>query len=423
MRYPRWLVFVGAIVMLSLLITAYGGPAAAQDAEPTATESAEEAEAEDATPALDAGEGPTPVPFDIAAEFRINGAASGFEISRSNAQRFNRDYPNVEITVGVAGTAGGFRRFCDASTAFNNAARPILESEAARCEANGIEWIELFIAYEGVVVAAHPEVAEFAACLTTDQLATMWQRLAQPTEGVEPTATPEGYEADPDAATPLPLPTANPGVTNWSQVSASFPDLPLLLFGDLPTTAPADFLSGALTGTQGDIRTDYTANRNYQALVNEMVGKPGALGFFNFGYYNLNEQELTLLAIDGGQGCVEPNAETITSGAYPLARPIYLYVAAEQLDNPAVHAFIDLYLSDEGLEAIEANGYFRAPDPIYEQNREAIAARVTGRAFTEAPPEPEPVATPTPTPEPTDEGAADEATDDTSESDAGSAND
>ncbi len=421
MRHPRnWFALFITVVIVSLPLAAYGQEGATNTPEPTATQEVEATpqgtptegtpEGEGPVPTAAPGEGPTPIPFDIPDEFRINGAASGYAIAQAVARRFNETYPNVEITVGVAGTAGGFRRFCDGETYFNNAARPIFESEAARCAGNGVEWIELLIGYEGVVVAAHPEVTAFAACLTTGQLATAWSRLAEPTEGVEPTATPEGFEAPPDAATPLPLPTANPGIVNWNQVDASFPDLPLLLFGDVTDSAAADLFSEVVTGTAGDLRADYTDNRVYQALVDEMVGKPGSLGFFSFSYYNLSEQELKLVAIDAGDGCVEPSAETFAGGTYPLARPVYLYVAADQLDKPAVRTFIEFYLSEDGLTEVSANGYFPASEEVYQQDRDALAGRVTGRAFTEAPPEPEPVVSPTPTATPGGETATPEAT-------------
>ena len=49
-------------------------------------------------------------------------------------------------------------------------------------------------------------------------------------------------------------------------------------------------------------------------------------------------------------GCVEPGAETIADGSYPLAAALYIYVnTAKAEENPAVAAFVDLYLSDQGL--------------------------------------------------------------------------
>jgi phosphate transport system substrate-binding protein len=414
-RSHKWSILIGALVVLSLLLAACG-QAATTTPEPTSTpteapteEPTPEATLEEATPeegeeeegpvpTAATAEGPTPIPFDIAAEFRINGASSVYQITHAIAQLFTQDYPNVEVTVGVAGTAGGFRRFCEGETHINNAARPIFESEADRCEERNVEWIELLIGYEGVILAAHPEM-DFATCLTTAQLATIWSADSEPSPEVEATATPAEGAEESEAQ-----PTPNPGITNWSQVAADFPDMEMLLYGDRPDSSAADFLSREVTGTAGYIRTDYTDNSRYQVLVDEMVGKPGSIGFFDFGYYNLNEEELAVIAVDSGRGCVEPSAATIADGTYLLARPLYLYVAADQLDNPAVLAFMDYYLSETGLEQISKNGYFPASEEIYQQDRDAIAERVTGRAFTEPPPEPEPVVTPTATPEATEAG-------------------
>ncbi len=326
----------------------------------------------------EAGE-PTPVPGDISAEFRISGASHLQPLAQAIISRFNANYPNVSITLNTSGTPAGFRSFCDEESFFNHATRPILESEATQCEENGVEWAELLVGYEGVVLAAHPDVAEFAACLNAGPLAIIWRAASEP--------SPE-FDAEEGEGEEVELPEPRPGITNWNEVDPNFPDLPLLLYGDRPATAPGDMLSRFATGTAGDLRTDYTANANYQALVDEMVGKPGALGFFDFDYFGLEEDELVLVQV--GADCAAPDEAAITGGAYPLARPLYLYINTAQLEQPAIQAFMDLYLEQAG-DVLRERGFYPAPEDVYAQGRALIAERTTGRTFTEPPPEPDPI--------------------------------
>jgi phosphate transport system substrate-binding protein len=396
------LLLTSALLALILVLAMAGQTGIAQDEEPEPTAEATPAEEPTAESAEEPAEGPadepaeepaeepteepaaepTPVPADVSGAYRIGGASSVYNITNAIVTRFGQDYSDIEITVSAEGTAGGFDEFCSGNAYINNAARPILDSEAARCADSGIEWVELLVAYEGVVLATHPETAGYAACLTVEQLDTIWSAASEP--------YPEVDAEDAEAAG-AELPEARPGVTDWSQVDPDFPEGELLLFGDNVSSAPADMLSSAATGTAGYIRGDYTANTRYQALVDEMVGKPGSLGFFSFDYFNLNEEELELVGIDSGGGCAHPTEEAIFAGEYPLAQPMYLYVDATQLENPAVRAFVEFYLSDVAREVIAEQGYIPAPAETFARDLELVENVTTGRVFTEAPPEPEPV--------------------------------
>ena len=74
-------------------------------------------------------------------------------------------------------------------------------------------------------------------------------------------------------------------------------------------------------------RTDYEASEDDNVLVQGIEGTPGATGYFGYTYYEENAEQLKALAIDSGNGCVEPSAETAQAGEYtPLSRPLFIYV-------------------------------------------------------------------------------------------------
>src|SRR5690606_4608579 len=87
---------------------------------------------------------------DLSGNVEIDGSSTVFPITEAVAEEFMNVAPDVRVPVGVSGTGGGFSRFCTGETDISNASRPIRsgpDSEAASCEANGVEFIELPVAY------------------------------------------------------------------------------------------------------------------------------------------------------------------------------------------------------------------------------------------------------------------------------------
>ncbi|MEW5960508.1 MAG: substrate-binding domain-containing protein, partial [Chloroflexota bacterium] len=101
-------------------------------------------------------------------------------------------------------------------------------------------------------------------------------------------------------------------------------------------------------------------------LVKGISGNPHAIGFFGYAYYQENADQLKILSVEG----VEPAAQTAESGRYPLSRPLFIYSAAEVLqDKPLVAAFINYYLSQAG-QVIAKVGYFPATTEALNQARQ-----------------------------------------------------
>ncbi len=81
---------------------------------------------------------------------------------------------DVDITVGISGTGGGFERFCAGETDLSNASRRIDEEEAAMCEEAGIEYVEFRVATDALTNVVNTE-NDWATCLTIDQLKAIWE--------------------------------------------------------------------------------------------------------------------------------------------------------------------------------------------------------------------------------------------------------
>ncbi|HEX6589680.1 MAG TPA: PstS family phosphate ABC transporter substrate-binding protein [Longimicrobiales bacterium] len=270
----------------------------------------------------------------------IDGSSTVYPITEAVAEEFMlANGSGVRVTVGVSGTGGGFKRFCAGETAISNASRPIKDSERELCETNGVDPVELEIAYDGISLVANPQNA-FAECLTVGELRAVWQ----------PEST----------------------VRTWSQVRQGFPDQPIKLYGPGTDSGTFDYFTEAINGEEDAGRSDYTASEDDNVLVQGVQGDAGALGYMGFAYYVENRDNLKLIGVDNGAGCVQPSPETIRGGQYaPLSRPVFIYVSRAALDRPEVRAFVDFYLENAGTLA-ETVGYIPLEASAYEQTRASL---------------------------------------------------
>jgi len=252
------------------------------------------------------------------------------------AEDFRAENPDVQVTVGISGTGGGFERFCAGETDISDASRAIDEEEAASCEGNGIEYVELQVATDALTNVVNIE-NDWATCLTVEQLNTIWK----------PGST----------------------VTNWNQIDPSFPDVELKLYGAGTDSGTFDYFTDAINGEEGASRSDYSATEDDNVTVQGVAGDKGALGYFGFSYFEENQDKLKALEVDDGQGCVAPSATTAQDGSYqPLSRPLFMYVKTSSLaDSPSLGDFVRYTLENEQTIAQEAKFVPLSQEQIDEQ--------------------------------------------------------
>jgi phosphate transport system substrate-binding protein len=271
----------------------------------------------------------------------VDGSSTVEPMSKAASELLSEESPEVRVTVAASGTGGGFEKFCVGETDISDASRPIKDDEEAPvCEENGVEYTELQVATDALTVVVHPDLA--VDCLTTDQLIKLWEPGSK--------------------------------VTNWNQLDPSFPDQKIALFGPGTDSGTYDYMAADVIGHDSEAtRTDYEASEDDNVLVQGVSGTEGATGYFGFTYYEENADKLKALAIDDGNGCVEPSVETAQAGEYtPLARPLFIYVNnAKYNDNEAVKAYTDFYI--ENLTTIaEAAKYIPLSDELYGETESAL---------------------------------------------------
>ena len=93
----------------------------------------------------------------VSGEIVVDGSSTVQPLTAVAGELFKEDNPDVNVSVGAAGTGGGFEKFCIGDTDISDASRSIEPDEAKICEKNGIEYTELQVATDALTVVVSSE--------------------------------------------------------------------------------------------------------------------------------------------------------------------------------------------------------------------------------------------------------------------------
>ena len=289
---------------------------------------------------------------EVSDSINIEGSSTVQPITQAAAELFAQENGGARIEVGGAGTSDGFEAFCQGDTQISDASRPIdVAEEVPVCEENGVEFIEIPVAFDGISVVVNKQ-NDWATDVTSEELKTMWE------------------------------PAAEGKITRWNQVRSEWPNEELSLYGPGTESGTYEFFNEVIVGNEEEVnRSDYEASEDDNVLVQGVSGDENALGYFGYSYYENNRDSLEALAVDG----VEPSEGSIRSGEYLLSRPLFIYVSADALkNNEAVKPFVDFYLSEQNLDRlVEAAKYVTLPSSLSQEARTQYEDRTTGTVFNE----------------------------------------
>jgi phosphate transport system substrate-binding protein len=155
-----------------------------------------------------------------------------------------------------------------------------------------------------------------------------------------------------------------------------------MLFGPGKDSGTFDYFTFAIVGTETSSRSDYAKSEDDAVIEHGIAGEPNALGYFGNAYYQANKDQLKVVAVDNGHGCVEPSAASVADGTYqPLTRPLFIYVNQASAARPEVSAFVQFYLSPESAQYVTGVGYVPLPNRSLLSQVARFQKGVTGSAL------------------------------------------
>ncbi|MFZ5990021.1 MAG: PstS family phosphate ABC transporter substrate-binding protein [Bacillota bacterium] len=269
----------------------------------------------------------------------IDGSSTVYPISEAMAEGFKEIDANIETNIGRSGTGGGMKKFVAGEIDICNASRTMKDKEKEEAKKNGIEYVELKVAFDGISVVVNKD-NDWAESITVDELKKIWE--------------------------------PNSSVKKWSDVRPEWPNEEIKLYGPGTDSGTFEYFTEEINDEANAIRTDFTPSEDDNVLVTGVTNDKYAMGYFGYSYYLENKDLLKVLAIDGGNSPVLPDFDTIENGTYnPLSRPLFIYVNKKSLEKEHIKKFIEYYLT-EGTKFIKEVGYVSLKEADYKIELEKI---------------------------------------------------
>jgi phosphate transport system substrate-binding protein len=311
-------------------------------------------------------------------QIQIAGSSTVLPYASIVAEAFGENFDYLTPVVESGGSSGGMKRFCtglgENTIDIANSSRRIKDSEIAACAEQGVtEIIEVRIGYDGIVFASDFEGQKFAF-----HPVDIYQALA--------------------AQLPMDGEMRANSYTNWSEIDAKFTAQPIqayipgtkhgtrevfeekiLLAGCEASGALAEMLS--LNG--GDSKAAKTAcmtvrndghsvdiDGDYTETLASIASNKNGIGVFGLSFYENNTDKLQVATISD----VIPSTESISSGDYPVSRPLYFYIKKAHISIiPGLKDYAAFFTAEEiaGPDGPLAE-YGLVADPLLEQTQEQI---------------------------------------------------
>lgn len=306
---------------------------------------------------------------------RVVGSSTVYPFAVAVADAATKADPSApRALVESTGTGGGIKQFCagvdSGSPDVANASRRMTKAEFDECAKNGVtEIVELQVGLDGIV---------FASARDGGLTMNLTPRIV--------------YEAL--AANPYGEPQK---AAKWSEVDPSLPAQPIQVYGPPTSSGTRDalkeqlLLKGCLEDSRmsgldmtdpakaeklcSELRTDgayIDQGEQDELTVEKVIGNRQALAIFGYSYFEENSDKVQALSIDG----IAPSYETIASGQYPGARPLYIYVKKAHLEGkPALKAYLDQWAASWGKDgALTRIGLVAASERTLARNTELLAS-------------------------------------------------
>jgi phosphate transport system substrate-binding protein len=247
----------------------------------------------------------------------IKGSNTVYPVAQAWAEQFQKEHPDVSITLEGAGSSTGIKALFNNQTDIANASRWLKDSELKLMNEEGRYFVPFIIGYDGIAIIVNPSLP--LDSITTDQLKKL-------------------YTGE---------------ITNWSQIDPELPSTRIVLYSrDTASGTYEYFVESVL---EGERLVPYTqmlpSNR---AEVEQVSQNENAIGYVGMAYVT---DEVKALKVNS----VEPSLKNVNSGEYPISRPLFMFLEATNgLPKGLAWEFLQFGLSPKGQSLVLDVGYVNA---------------------------------------------------------------
>jgi len=279
----------------------------------------------------------------------IDGSSTVYPISEAVASAFRKHFPNVNVTVAISGTGGGFKRFAVGETDISDASRPIKPNEYKKAAEYGVEFIELPVALDGLSIVVNPR-NDWVDKLTVEQLRQVYL---------------EKHSAQ-----------------KWSELNPDWPDKKIEVYAPGTDSGTFDYFHEVM-GEEESLRPDMSTSEDDNVLVTGVAGDLYSIGFFGASYYYNNKSKLKAVPVVNPRTgeAVRPTEDNVKNGDYePFARPLFIYISTRSLRRPETKVFVEFYLKNAAEMATKVD-YVPLSETIYNRASQFLTKRWTGTTY------------------------------------------
>ncbi|MCS7204622.1 MAG: PstS family phosphate ABC transporter substrate-binding protein [Leptospiraceae bacterium] len=265
----------------------------------------------------------------------IDGSSTVYPITQAVAEEFMRLNKDYNVSVGISGTGGGFKKFCAGETDISNASREIKKEEIEKCRNNGIEFIELPVAFDALsVIVSHNN--NFVDYITVEELRKIYNK-DQPAK-------------------------------KWNEVRPNWPDKEIRVYSPGQDSGTYDYFVEVILGKNERIRADARFSEDDNVMVKGVSEDPYAIAFFGFAYYDENKAFVRAIPVKNPKTKqnISPSFDTVMNRTYvPLSRPLFIYVNKASLSKPGIKDFVNFYI-ENSYELVRQVKYIPFPKEDYQ---------------------------------------------------------
>lgn len=316
-------------------------------------------------------------------QVQIAGSSTVLPYASIVAEAFgeNFDFPTPVVESG--GSSAGLKRFCEGvgpnTIDVANASRKIREKEIKACAEAGVtDIIEVRIGYDGIVFASQIDGPAFTAFQPADIFNALGSKVL-----VDGAIVDNPYSQWADFNSDLPAVDINAYIPGTKHGTREVFEDKVLLAGCEASGAFEAMIAAGMSEDDADdacidVRADGRSvdiDGDYTETLARLDANANGIGIFGLAFYENNTDKLKVATM----GDVAPSTETISTGEYPVSRPLFFYIKKAHIGViPGLKEYAEFFVADEiaGSDG-PLSEYGLVADPELENTQMTVFDEVT----------------------------------------------